>query len=183
MNLLYYSGYAIIFFTWVFLVYPYFLLSKKIKLKTLSDVGSKKGVFGTIFNLGLILVGLSQMFFVSYLATSKGIDFGKASWGGTLFYIGSSFLILESFFTIKRSKSIHLLLAGLYVLFVDTGAFLLTLSFIKIIPIAVTLNLILVLIMGFGSLVLVIAKNNYYSEMFAIIISTFWALIFYAFLL
>ncbi len=174
MQLLKYSGLSIIFFSWGFLVVPYFLLRNE-KTGTISQTVLRRG--GGIVNFGLVGVGMSQILFALYLLFRYPAVV-KIS-GVAIFVLGSLSILSSGIVSVRKNEKLHLQLAKAYVFLITLGTLIISLSFFEISRWGAHLAIVTTVLMVVGTTIFYLKGKIIFGEMWSIIFSTLWAIVVY----
>lgn len=167
-----YSGIILIWITFLFVIVPFFIVrkKKKHKIKSIAEI-AQYPFFGKIFTTGLILSGLVQITFLSYLTQKVNGIFPQAR---LIFSIGSACLVLSCFISTKISPKFHKLLFRLYFILVNIGAFLLSISLALINFHLSIVGCYLTAIMLFGAFLFRLRKKNLQAESWNFALTCIW---------
>ncbi|MBN1169130.1 hypothetical protein JXA63_04540 [Candidatus Woesebacteria bacterium] len=176
MNIIFrYSGFFVVFFSWIMVILPYFLSKHKKKIEALSDVGALPKI-GFATNIGVMLVSISQFVFWIYISSIHPETNILRS--VLILFYASFHLLLAGIVHVEIDKFLHDILIKIYFIFSLAGAYLLSDAF-SVISLEIS-NILefVILISGLGSIVLYY-KKTIFAELWHITLSSIWIVIIY----
>lgn len=120
-----YGGFATMFFAWTTLVLPFLVSRKNKKWKYLSQT-AVKGFWGSIFKIGVIVCGITQIFFAYFLYQNFMTAFSRI--GVILYFVASVSFLCCGLITYYQKRNVHVFFLVTYYILMCLGFLILSFS-------------------------------------------------------